>query len=152
NGVQWLWVSWHVVPPVLIGLALAPWPAALERKLGDRQGRTVRATLSWVLAAVLSLLFALLVANAPQLLPTITVDGGHRLTARAIAAVIALNLAAVALAVWGVATRHSTEGVERWAVVASVAFLGDVWLTSLSETPFTVAFYLARLLGLAATA
>ena len=151
NGVQWLWLSWHVVPPVLIGLALAPWPAALQRRLADREGRMVRATVSWVLAATLSLLFALVVANAPDLLPTITAGAGDHLAGGASAAVITLNLAAVALAVWGVASRPSTEGVERWAVVASVAFLGDVWLTSLSEAPFTVAFYLARLLGLAAS-
>jgi len=101
---------------------------------------------------MLSLLFALVVANAPEWLPTITAGAGDRLAGSAIASVIVLNLAAVALAVWGVASRHSTEGVERWAVVASVAFLGDVWLTSLAEAPFTVAFYLARLLGLAASA
>jgi signal transduction histidine kinase len=152
NSMQWLWLSWHVVPPVLIGLALAPWPAALERKLGDSQGRIVRATLSWVVAAMFSLLFALVVANAPDRLPTITAGDGDRLAGGAIATVIVLNLAAVALAVWGVASRHSTEGVERWAVVASVAFLGDVFLASLFEAHFTVAFYLARLLGLAASA
>jgi signal transduction histidine kinase len=37
-------------------------------------------------------------------------------------------------------------------VVASVAFLGDVWVTALHEDRFTVAYYLARLLGLAASA
>jgi signal transduction histidine kinase len=152
NSMQWLWVSFHVVPPLLIGLALAPWPAALERKLGERQGRTIRATLSWVFVAVLSLLFAVVVAKAPDWLPTITAGAGNLLAERTIFSVIALNVAAVAVAVWGVASRHSTEGAERWAVVASVAFLGDVWLTSLFEEPFTVAFYLARVLGVAASA
>jgi len=152
NSMQWLWLSFHVVPPVLIGLALAPWPAALERKLGARQGRTVRATMSWVFAAMLSILFALVVAKAPGRLPTITTGAADHLTGDAVATVVGLNLAAVALAVWGVASRHSTEGAERWAVVASVAFLGDVWLTSLFEAPFTVSFYLGRVLALAASA
>jgi signal transduction histidine kinase len=152
NSVQWLWLSWHVVTPLLIGLALAPWPAGLERTLGARHGRMVRATISWVFVVVLSLVLALVLANAPRLLPTVTAEDGTGLTGGATASVIVLNLAAVALAVWGVGSRHSTEGVERWAVVASVAFLGDVWLTALSDAPFSVAFYLARILGLAATA
>jgi len=58
----------------------------------------------------------------------------------------------VGVAVWGVVTRRSNHGLESWAVVASVAFLGDVWLTALYEDRFTVAYYLARLLGLAASA
>ena len=94
----------------------------------------------------------MVISDAPERLPTITDGGANRLTDVGYAAVVALNLAAVALAVWGVARRRSTHGLERWAVVASVAFLGDVWLTALHEDRFSLAFYLARLLGLAASA
>jgi signal transduction histidine kinase len=152
NSLQWLWLSRHVVPPALIGLALAPWPEALERRFAVPEGRVVRASLSWVFVAVLMIVIAMVVSDAPERLPTITDGGANRLTDAGYTAVVALNLAAVALAVWGVAKRGSTHGLERWAVVASVAFLGDVWLTALQEDRFSLAFYLARLLGLAASA
>ena len=152
NSLQWLWVSRHVVPPALIGLALAPWPPALERRFAARKGRAVRATLSWVVAAALSLAFAMTLAHAPDRLPSITRGDANRLDSLGVAAVVVLNLLAVGLAVWGVVRRHSTHGLERWAVVASVAFLGDVWLTALYEDRFSLAYYLARLLGLAASA
>jgi len=148
DSLQWLWVSRHVVPPALIGLALAPWPASFERHVAAR--RPTRATMSWCAAAVLTLLFAQVIAKAPEGLPTITV--GDRLDDAGIASVAVLNALAVGLAVWGVAKRRSTEGLERWAVVASVAFLAEVCLVALREEPYTVAFYLAQALSLAAAA
>ncbi len=152
NSLQWLWVSRHVVPPVLIAVALAPWPARMERKFEAREGRNVRATISWVLVAVATLLFSLLIANAPEQLPKITAGTTPRLVGLVITSVIVLNLLAVAVAVWGVSKRRSSRGLEAWAVVTSVAFLGDVWLTALYEDRFTLAYYLARFLGLAASA
>ncbi len=152
NSLQWLWVSRHVVPPALIGLALAPWPGAVERRFAARDGRNVRATLSWLAVAVITLVLSLLIADAPERLPSITAGAANRLDHVGIAAVVTLNLAAVALAVWGVAKRGSAHGLERWAVVASVAFLGDVCLTAFYEDRFSLAYYLARLLGLAAAA
>ena len=152
NSLQWLWVSRHVVPPALIGLALAPWPAGLEHRLADRTGRAIRGALSWVVGAALTVAVALLVNNAPGWLPTITDGAANRLDTLPLAAVVVLNVAAVALAVWGVAKRGSAHRLEAWAVVAAVAFLGDVWLTALYEDRFSIAYYLARLLGLAASA
>jgi signal transduction histidine kinase len=92
------------------------------------------------------------VAEVPERLPTITAGATNRLDDVGITSVALLNLLAVGVAVWGVLKRRSMEGIERWAVVASVAFLGDVWLTALNEERFTVAYYLARALGLAASA
>jgi signal transduction histidine kinase len=152
NSLQWLWVSRHVVPPVLIALALAPWPARLERRFDAPEGRAIRATVSWVAVAAISLLFAAVVANAPERLPTITAGNANRLDTFGITAIAILNMVAVAVSVWGVAKRRSSRGVESWAVVASVAFLGDVWLTALYEDRFSLAYYLARFLGLAASA
>ena len=148
DSLQWLWVSWHVVPPALIGLALAPWPAGLERAFSA--GRGLRAVQSWFVVAGLTVAVSLVVARAPGRLPTITSDGG--LDDAGLAAVLVLNVLAVSLAVWGVVARRSGEGLERWAVVASVAFLGDVGLTALREEPFSAAYYLAHVLGLAASA
>jgi signal transduction histidine kinase len=152
NSMQWLWVSRHVVPPALVGLALAPWPTARERGFAAREGRALRSTLSWIVVGVATLLVALLVDNAPGALPSITHGSENRLDSGGIASVVLLNLAAVVLAVWGVLKRRSRNGLERWAVVASVAFLGDVWLTALYEDRFSIAYYLARLLGIAASA
>jgi len=152
NSLQWLWVSRHVVPPILIALALAPWPASIERRFEARDGRAVRASVSWISVAVLTLLFSLLIAHAPERLPSITAGAANRLDRAGITSVVIVNIVAVAVAVWGVSKRRSNHGVESWAVVASVAFLGDVWLTALYEDRFTLAYYLARLLGLAASA
>ena len=52
NSLQWLWVSRHVVPPVLIAVALAPWPARMERRFAAPDGRDVRATISWIFVAL----------------------------------------------------------------------------------------------------
>ena len=152
NSLQWLWASRHVVPPVLIALALAPWPKALERRFDAPEGRNVRATLAWVFVAVVTIVFSLMIADVPERLPSITAGDANRLDDVGTAAVLVLNLVAVAVAVWGVARRGSSNGLECWAVVASVAFLGDVWLTVLYEDRFSLAFYMARLLGLAASA
>lgn len=152
NAFQWLWVSRHVVPPVLIALALAPWPASMQRRFDASDGRDVRATISWVFVAVATLLVSLVISNAPERLPSITAGAQNRLDGFGITSVIILNLLAVAVAVWGVSARRSSHGLESWAVVASVAFLGDVWLTALYEDRFTLAYYLARFLGLAASA
>jgi signal transduction histidine kinase len=123
----------------------------MERTIAAPGGRNVRATLSWVFVAVLMVLISLVISDVPEALPTITAGDENRLDGMAYAAVAVLNLAAVALAVWGVARRGSTHGIERWAVVASVAFLGDVCLTALHEDTFSLAFYLSRSLGLAAS-
>ncbi len=152
NSLQWLWVSRHVIPPVLIAVALAPWPARMERRFDAPDGRDVRATISWIFVALATLGFSLLIAEVPGSLPSITAGTANRLDGFGITSVIILNLLAVAVAVWGVSTRRSRHGLESWAVVASVAFLGDVWLTALYEDRFTVTYYLARFLGLAASA
>ena len=152
NSLQWLWVSRHVVPPALIGLALAPWPTSLERRFATQDGRGVRATLSWVFVALAMLVSSLWIADVPERLPSITTGAANRLDSFGITSVVIINLLAVVLAVWGVVRRRSSQGLESWAVVASVAFLGDVSLTALYEDRFTVAYYLARFLGLAASA
>ena len=152
NSMEWLWVSWHVVPPILIAIALAPWPHRLERLLAPRRGRELKATLSWISVGVLTLLFSLLIDRHPEWLPTITAGAAPRVVPAGLIAIVLLNLAALALSVWGVATRPGSDGLERWAVVAAVAFLGDVWITAQFPDRFTVAWYLARLLGLAASA
>ena len=53
NTGQWLWVSRHVVPPLLIGLALGPWHIREER--GRRvPGRDLMVLLSVLVTAALA--------------------------------------------------------------------------------------------------
>ena len=153
NSLQWLWVVRHVMPPLFIAAALAPWPASLERHFATRDGRAVRSLLAWASVAIAVLAVGLLVARAPDRLPTIiAASGANRLDEIGSISMLLLNLSLVVLAVWGVARRRSRNGLEAWAVVASLAFFGDVWLTILYEDRFSVAYYLARFLGLAASA
>ena len=153
NSLQWLWVVRHVMPPLFIAAALAPWPASLERHFSVREGRGLRTMLAWLTVGIAVSLVGLLIARAPDRLPTIIpANGANRLDEIGSVSMLALNLSLVALAVWGVARRRSSNGLEVWAVVASVAFFGDVWLTIMYEDRFTVAYYLARFLGLAASA
>lgn len=149
NAFQWLWISDHVVPPLLIAFALAPWPRALERRLGSRDGRATRSSLSWLISGLLMLAFSLVVGFGPEHLPTV-LDAAHRMTGAATWTVVALNLAAVTAAVAGVSNRESDEGLERWAVVVSVTILGDVLLATLTLEEFTVAAYLSAVLSIAA--
>ena len=154
NSLQWLWVSRHVVPPVLIALALAPWPARSNAGSTAREGRDAPRHRLLDLRRGLTTL-----AHRAHRRGARAAAHHHRRataptgsTASGASRCIVLNVLAVAVAVWGVARRGTTNGVEAWAVVASVAFLGDVWLTVLYEDRFTVAYYLARFLGLAASA
>jgi signal transduction histidine kinase len=150
NAFHWLWISSHVVPPVLIAVALAPWPKALEWRLGNRDGRNLRATLSWMVTGFLLLAFGVVIGSGAEHLPSVT-DAAHRLNGLGTWSVVLVNLIAVVVAVGSVARRETDEGLERWAVVVSVTFLGDVLLATMNRDLFSVASYLAAVLGLAAS-
>jgi len=151
NSLAWLWTARHVMPPLFIAAALAPWPAGLEEHCAARTDRLLRSSLAWVTVAMAFTGVGLVVGIAPGALPTV-VDASGRLTTTAGSAVLALNAAFVVVSVWGVARRRSRNGLEAWALVAAVAFAGDVWLVMLAEERWTVTFYLIKLLGLAASA
>ena len=123
------------MPPILIALALAPWPSALERRIAAREGRSApvhRCPGSSV--AVSHPRDAAAHRGRPRAAPL-----HHRRQPRTGSTTSATPRSCSST--WppsrspsgvspGAAARN---GVERWAVVASVAFLGDVWLTSLYE-------------------
>ena len=149
NSIWWLWLLRHVGPPVFIALALAPWPAGIERWASEprkhrRHGRHAPLALVGAVALVV-----LLVVEAPDVLPVIFDEAIRRLTPSATTFVLLVNVAAVLVGIVGVVRRGSHRGLESWAIVAAVAFLGDVFYTSLGEPRFTVAEYGSRALGLA---
>ncbi|WP_160877886.1 ATP-binding protein [Nocardioides flavescens] len=151
NSLAWLWIARHVMPPLFIATALAPWPAGLEEHCAARTDRVVRSLLAWVTVAMAFTGVGLLVGLAPDLLPPV-VGASGRLTTAAGTTMLVVNAGFVAASVWGVAKRRTRNGLEAWALVAAVAFAGDVWLVMLAEERWTVTSYATKLLGLAASA
>lgn len=151
SSAPWLWAAWHTGLPVLIGLALAPWPAGLEARLGslEHRGRRLLLTHGTVLAAAVGTT-ALVTAGADRI-PTIIVDGDYTvLTERFGPWIVALCLLSLGAALVGVLGRRDAQGIEAWAIVAVVATTGDATLTLFSESRFTVGWYGARALALTA--
>jgi signal transduction histidine kinase len=147
----WLYVSRHVGPPVLIALALAPWPAGWDDGTGSsaRRGRlTLLAVLTVLIVGPASI--ALEVMAFPDVLPRIVNPATGHFEPPAYALVLAVNLVAVAVGCYGVARRGGRSGVEVWAIVAGFAWLGDVGFVGMYEGRFTVAYYGSRLLAVLA--
>src|SRR4051812_4311181 len=72
SGAGWLYVSRHVGPPLLIGLALAPWPAGWERGAVLRGRQAGLAALAVLLLLALGPASGILdVAEFPRVLPRI---------------------------------------------------------------------------------
>jgi len=151
NDVNWLYVSRHIGPPMLIALALAPWPARWETRAND-DPRTNR----WALISALVILvvgpgtLAVQVTAFPSVLPQIVDEGGEQIVLVVLGFLLVLNLLAVIVALLGVTRRGPRSGVEVWAIVAGFAWLGDVAFMAMYEDRFTVAYYGGRLLALAA--
>ena len=147
----WLYVSRHVGPPMLIALALAPWPAGWEARAND-DAHTNRGALFAALA-VLVLgpgTLALEVTTFPSVLPRIMDEASGHIAAVAIGFALVVNVLAVGVALLGVTRRGPRSGVEVWAIVAAFAWLGDVAFVAMWEDRYTVAYYGGRLLALAA--
>jgi signal transduction histidine kinase len=146
-----LWCLRHIGTPLLIGLALAPWPTGAARRVTRFSPfrHPARAAVLGGLAVIG--LVALIVAEAPGVLGVVFDERRQQLTPAAAAVVLLVNVAAVVLSVVGVVQRRSHRTLESWAVVAATAFLGDVVYTFMYEPRFSVAYYGARALGLAAS-
>jgi signal transduction histidine kinase len=151
SSAVWLWATWHTGFPLLIGLALAPWPtrrqfpaAVLSRFRMVAAGSCALAVLGGV--AALSWLVTAQAAHIP-----VIITGGDysALTERFGTVIIGVNLLAVAVSAAGLFTR-SGGGLEAWAFVAVCASCGDTLLTLFTSSRFTVGWYGARVLSLTA--
>jgi signal transduction histidine kinase len=153
----WLWLYRHVGPPLLIGLALMPWPASWRARLDGPDpswGRAV-AVAGAILLLGPGLLLVVLLA-APSTLPAVldTAAGVARgeYPPWLMVLVLVVTVGSVAVSTVGVVLRGATSGIEVWALVAAVAWLGDVAFAFMYEDRFTVAYFGARLLAMAASA
>jgi signal transduction histidine kinase len=147
----WLWVSRHIGPPVLIALALAPWPQSWERADLDPRARRWALPLAGLVLLTGPGWLAAALSVAPGLLPDITNAATGRIEWSVALVVVAVTAVAVVVGLVGVVLRGARSGVEVWAIVVAVAWLGDVAFMTMAEDPYTVAYYGARLLGLAAS-
>ena len=151
----WLYVARHVGPPILVALALAPWPARWEeprRVVAAGGRRTAPAVLAVLAVLALGPASIALTATAfSGVLPRIVDPGtGHFLPA-VYALVLSVNVVGVAVGLYGVARRDYRSRVEAWAVLAAVAWLGDVCFVGLYDDRFSVAYYGSRLLTVLAS-
>ncbi|MBJ7356778.1 MASE4 domain-containing protein [Nocardioides sp.] len=150
NSTAWIWALRHTGPPLLIAVALAAWPLGWEGR-GRLTRRSTLLALAGSVAAGPGVLFVWL-ALEPGSLPTIVDPETGSYDSLGMGVVLAITTAAVLTALAGVLRRGTSNGIEVWGVVAAAAWLGDVAFTFMQEDRFTLAWYGARLLGIAASA
>ncbi len=148
----WLWLFRHIGPPVLIGLALMPLSPAFKARV-DHGAATLTRTLVFIGSIVVAgpgVLLVILLA-APSLLPMLE-DADGRYSAWLMATAIIVNLVVVGVATLGVIVRSGRSGIEAWALVAAVAWLGDMAFAFMYGAEYSLAWYAERILGMAAAA
>ncbi|SDZ11389.1 Signal transduction histidine kinase [Micromonospora pattaloongensis] len=153
SSAPWLWTAWHVGFPLLIGVAMAPWPAKAwargprHRPVRRRFG-AIAVVAGLVLVSVVGVTW-LVTAGHPHV-PVIIRNGDYSILTRQFGpAIIAVNAAALLLA----ATRFrrgTAPGLEAWAFVAVAASCGDTMLTLFARSRYTIGWYGARVLALLA--
>ena len=148
STAPWLYVSWHVGFPVLLGLACCPWPSSLTRTVPPtmRHATTAR----W-LAAVMGVaagLVALVVEAGPHLLPVL-IHGTSTLPMSEVAGPPGMVLA-VTGAVLVTRGLRARTGPERWATVTAWVCVADLLLTFASLHRFSVGWYAGRTLTVVA--
>ncbi|GAA0968190.1 Sensor histidine kinase ResE [Nocardioides aquaticus] len=150
SSAAWLWTSWHAGFALLLGLALVPWPPAVHDLLDRPEARSRRILTSQgvvVLAALVVVAWATIgSATVPAVIDGADYTALTRTVGPPMAVVVLVSLG---LALRGFAARRRV-GPEGWALVAVVATGGDVALTLLAADRFTLGWYAARLLALAA--
>ncbi|GII00257.1 hypothetical protein Pta02_22650 [Planobispora takensis] len=149
SSAPWLWTAWHTGFPLLIGLALGPWPRRWEAApVPSGRRATITAAVTGAVITGAAAVTWLVTAGAGHI-PVIMVNGDYRvLTEKFGAAIIALNVISLLLAVSRF--RGTVRGLESWAVIAVIASCGDVFLTLFAGARFTFGWYGARLLALVA--
>ncbi|GAB2780014.1 hypothetical protein GCM10027020_36900 [Nocardioides salsibiostraticola] len=152
SSAPWMWAATHVGFPILLAVALAPWPDRFEGWISriDRRARRIFATHAVILAVVAGL--GLLATVGSARLPVIIVDGDYSILTQTYGPWIgAINVLALLAAVAGVASRSGRQlGVETWALVAVAAAASDAGLVLLAQGRFTSGWYGARAMALTA--
>lgn len=150
SSAPWLWTAWHTGLPVLLGLALAPWPRRLEQRLGDPTGRARRILWTWALVAAVAAAVVVRCTLLADSLPVVIVDGDYSVLTRTYGPWIATaNVLALTAGLVGV-VRRRVGGLEAWALVALLATVCDASLVLLASSRFTTGWYGARLMAVTA--
>jgi signal transduction histidine kinase len=152
SSAPWLWTAWHTGFPLLIGLALAPWPARRRVSATASLARFRMAAAGCYALAMTAAVAAatwLVTAQAAHI-PVIIKAGNYSpLADRFGATIIGLNLLAVVATATGLFA-HPGRGLETWAFVAVCASCGDAVLTLFARSRYTAGWYGARALTLVA--
>jgi PAS domain S-box-containing protein len=149
STAPWLWVTWHSAFPVLLGAALAPWPAAWREAVPvpRRRAWAWGTTTMW---ATLALLTVAVIAVFDRHLPVI-IHGLDTSAMITVAGPFVLPLAITGTALAIVGARTATN-LQRWGAVAATAALGDVVLTLFSGSRYSLGWYAGRTLTVVSSA
>ncbi|HWT91731.1 MAG TPA: sensor domain-containing diguanylate cyclase [Solirubrobacteraceae bacterium] len=148
----WLWTTWHGGFSLFLAAALGPWPERFRapvRRLttGNRTAASALAfTAPALLTTALTAVFIGLHDHLPQI---ISANDYSKLTRTIGPFVIGANVIALAAVIAGT-RRGDRPQLERWVVVVTAASFADVVLTLLADGRFTLGWYAARVLSLAA--
>ncbi len=141
SAAPWLWVVWHTGFPVLLALAVAPWPRRWEAPIAGRNRPSAsRRMLAGALGA--GALVVVAAVNGRGWLPVLINDLDTSAMTRVTGPVI-LPLVATAT-VTSVVGAVRLTGPVRWAALAATAALGDVVLTLFSFHRFSLGWYVGR--------
>ncbi len=150
GAASWFWLSWHVVSSLLVAGALMPWTTSWHARLGATTGRLRRTVLSHLAIALGVLASAALVTLGHELFPVLVSANDYTLMTRRIGPAVGVLIVACLIAAALGLARRVGHGLERWAFVALVAVACDTGVSLLSRDRFTLGWYGARGLALAA--
>lgn len=143
STAPWLWVVWHTGFPVLLAVAVAPWPARWRRPaaVGVRRRAAAVTVAASVGAGALAVAVAVTGSGwLPVLIDGLDTSAMTRLTGPVILPVVVV---ATAVAVVG---SMQVGGPVRWAALAAAVALGDVVLTLFSLHRYSLGWYVGRTL------
>lgn len=142
------YVARHIGLPLLIIVALVPWPRRSEP--GEPvERRLLVVVASHALVICLAAILVFLVFTYPTRLPdlTRTVDGIMSARPAVLLAVLIANLVLLGIAVVSALHRRLHRRLESWVVIALVADGADTMLTTMADGRWSVAWYGGRVMS-----
>ena len=149
STAPWLWATWHTGFPVLLGVALGPWPRCWSGGVDvERRRGVVWLSVGGCATTGVAIVVGLVALDAH--LPILI----HGLDTTAMTRVLAPVMLPLVIAgtVLALAGARRSAGVERWAALAATAALGDVVLTLFSLFRYSLGWYSGRTLTVVSSA
>lgn len=142
SSTSWLWVIWHVGFPLLLGVALCPWPRRWEAARFVAMERRTSTSALALLLEIVALAGVTVIATMTPWLPMLERSNDYLQLTHAIGPeIIALNLAAVIMVAAGWWRAHP---IERWVLLAVTAAAADSILSLMAQSRFTIGWYAGR--------